>query len=95
MSEERGGSGSKPNVPLTDTPCGWRYRRVTDGWKEKNVQQLLTSLGLFFAGATPVNPDRNRKKKKGEGYQCTLSISSMFIKKDNAKRNKKGKKKER
>lgn len=61
----------------------------SEGWmrKEKNIQeQLLTSFGLFFAGATPVKPDRKGKKKKGEGYQCTFSISSMLSKKRRLKR---------
>lgn len=52
----------------------WQMHHVdggqeSEGWmrKEKNIQeQLLTSFGLFFAGATPVKPDRKGKKKKGE-----------------------------
>lgn len=56
-------------------------------------KQLLTSFGLFFAGATPVKPDRNGKMKRGEGYQCSFSISSMFRKKGECKKQKKAKKK--
>lgn len=41
---------------------------MRDGRIKMKAKQLLTSLGLFLAGATPVKPDREKNKKKGEGY---------------------------
>lgn len=83
MRRERRGCESEPNFPLTDTPCSLDGGQQSEGWmmgEENNIgKQLLTSFGLFFAGATPVKPDRNGgKRKKGEGYQCSFSTSSMF-----------------
>ena len=44
--------------------------------EEKDIgKQLLTSFGLFFAGATPVKPDRNGEKEKRRlpvHFECTI-----------------------
>lgn len=47
-----------PSERCTHVVRGLRWAEV-DGLK-----QLLTSFGLFFAGATPVKPDRETEGKK-------------------------------
>lgn len=71
MRKESRGSVSETDIPQKDAHMSMEEREVV--MHGKNIRKLLlTSFGLFFAGATPAKPNGEGEKEKGRRLPAEL-----------------------